>query len=119
DLPRHDPVIDEFNRVCASRRVTRLGPDSAPAQPVLLEEASSPPGIEIIQGPGFEHLMWHSDCTGYYLPIPFHPVIVLPSNPRWDRWGPWLGSSQTLLDECERLAEALQYPRDQDIETLR
>jgi len=106
-----------FNRACILRRVARVGPNDTP---IPGEEAgASPLGIEIIEGPGFEHLICHSDCTGFYLPIPFRPVIVLPSDPRWDQWGPWLGSSYTLLDECERLSEVLRYPRDWEIEALR
>jgi hypothetical protein len=50
---------------------------------------------------------------GYYLPIRFPHVILLPESLRGEEYdlGAWIGSAPMLLQECERLAETLRYPR--------
>ncbi|MFG3093927.1 hypothetical protein [Streptomyces sp. NPDC048202] len=63
---------------------------------------SDPPGP-------FDHLVHHSDCEGYYVPIEFDHVIVDKAVP-----GGYLGSSVRLLAETRRLAEALGLPEDLD-----
>lgn len=63
---------------------------------------SDPPGP-------FDHLVHHSDCEGYYVPIDFAQVIV-DKRAR----GGYLGSSVRLLEEARRLAEALGLPEDLD-----
>ncbi|MGH3388938.1 MAG: hypothetical protein ACRDOO_08675, partial [Actinomadura sp.] len=57
----------------------------------------------------FDHLVFHSDCDGYYLPVDFAPVIVHEKV-----LGHYLGSSHRLLDECLTLAEHLGLPADLD-----
>ncbi|MEU0914206.1 hypothetical protein [Streptomyces althioticus] len=63
---------------------------------------SDPPGP-------FDHLVHHSDCEGYYVPVDFAHVIVDEKAP-----GGYLGSSVRLLEEARRLAEALGLPEDLD-----
>lgn len=63
---------------------------------------SDPPGP-------FDHLVHHSDCEGYYVPVDFAHVIVDDKAP-----GGYLGSSVRLLEEARRLAEALGLPEDLD-----
>lgn len=63
---------------------------------------SDPPGP-------FDHLVHHSDCEGYYVPVDFAHVIVDKKAP-----GGYLGSSVRLLAETRRLAEALGLPEDLD-----
>ncbi|MFD0355251.1 hypothetical protein ACFVHW_16165 [Streptomyces sp. NPDC127110] len=63
---------------------------------------SDPPGR-------FDHLVHHSDCEGYYVPVDFAQVIVDNRAP-----GGYLGSSVRLLEEARRLAEALGLPEDLD-----
>ncbi|RST19591.1 hypothetical protein E2C00_00610 [Streptomyces sp. WAC05374] len=63
---------------------------------------SDPPGP-------FDHLVHHSDCEGYYVPVDFAHVIVDKKAP-----GGYLGSSVRLLEETRRLAEALGLPEDLD-----
>lgn len=63
---------------------------------------SDPPGP-------FDHLVHHSDCEGYYVPVDFANVIV-DKRAR----GGYLGSSVRLLEEARRLAEALGLPEDLD-----
>ncbi|MFJ9434831.1 hypothetical protein ACIRQY_35020 [Streptomyces sp. NPDC101490] len=63
---------------------------------------SDPPGP-------FDHLVHHSDCEGYYVPVDFAQVIVDSMAP-----GGYLGSSVRLLGETRRLAEALGLPEDLD-----
>ncbi|MEL5954343.1 hypothetical protein AADR41_06105 [Streptomyces sp. CLV115] len=57
----------------------------------------------------FDHLVHHSDCEGYYVPVDFAHVIVDKRTP-----GGHLGSSVRLLEETRRLAEALGLPEDLD-----
>lgn len=63
---------------------------------------SDPPGP-------FDHLVHHSDCEGYYVPVDFAHVIVDKKVP-----GGYLGSSSRLLTEIRRLAEALGLPEGLD-----
>ena len=57
----------------------------------------------------FDHLIHHSDCEGYYVPVDFEPVIVDESLA-----GGYLGSSVRLLAETRRIASALGMPEDLD-----
>ncbi|MFH9177222.1 hypothetical protein [Streptomyces albogriseolus] len=57
----------------------------------------------------FDHLIHHSDCEGYYVPVDFSHVIVDKKAP-----GGYLGSSVRLLVEIRRLAEVLGLPEDLD-----
>ncbi|MFB7292269.1 hypothetical protein [Actinacidiphila glaucinigra] len=57
----------------------------------------------------FDHLIHHSDCEGYYVPVDFAHVIV-DKKAR----GGYLGSSLRLLAETRRLAQALGLPEDLD-----
>jgi hypothetical protein len=63
---------------------------------------SNPPGP-------FDHLIYHSDCEGYYVPVGFDRVIVDERAP-----GGYLGSSVRLLEETRRIAQALGLPDDLD-----
>jgi hypothetical protein len=64
-------------------------------------------------GRAYDHLLLHSDAEGYYVPIPFGPVLVAD-----DRTiaGGMVGSSHRLMEECRRLAEALGMPPGLDAE---
>jgi hypothetical protein len=63
-----------------------------PADDPILEEVASPK----------HHLLWHSDCEGYYVPIDFPEVLE-------DRrlTGLWLGSSVLLREELIGIAAPL------------
>ncbi len=64
-------------------------------------------------GERFDHLMFHSDCQGFYAPIEFVEVIFggeEGSATKID--GDMLGSSQRLLAECESLAKHLKIPSE-------
>ncbi|MEW6304237.1 MAG: hypothetical protein AB1705_12240 [Verrucomicrobiota bacterium] len=63
----------------------------------------------------FDHLIIHSDAEGYYIPQDF-PSVLIPG-PAFPIAGGMLGSSQRLLAECQRLAEALSLPLDIDPES--
>ncbi|GGU99091.1 hypothetical protein GCM10010182_15000 [Actinomadura cremea] len=84
--------------------------DTGPASrdPLLLDAYADMPGSP--PGP-FDHLVHHSDCEGYYVPVPFDEVIV---DQRLA--GGHLGSSVRLLDEVRRIAAALELPADLDLE---
>lgn len=74
--------------------------------PLLKKAYAEPPG----EPPGpFDHLIYHSDCQGYYVPVDFGQVIVDGSLP-----GGYLGSSVRLLAEARRIASALTLPEDLD-----
>ncbi|GAB2814105.1 hypothetical protein GCM10027176_18340 [Actinoallomurus bryophytorum] len=60
----------------------------------------------------FTHLIHHSDCEGYYVPVDFAQVIV---DERLT--GSYLGSSVRLLTETRRVAAALGLPEDLDPES--
>ncbi len=57
----------------------------------------------------FDHLVHHSDCEGFYVPVDFAPVLI---DERVT--GEYIGSSQRLLEECRRVAERLGLPEDLD-----
>lgn len=57
----------------------------------------------------FAHLIFHSDCEGYYVPVDFDRVMVDDSLS-----GRFLGSSLRLLEETRRIAGALGLPEDLD-----
>lgn len=57
----------------------------------------------------FDHLIHHSDCEGYYVPVDFGQVIA---DERLT--GGYLGSSVRLLAETRRIATALGLPEDLD-----
>lgn len=74
--------------------------------PVLTDLYAALPGAPA--GP-YDHVIHHSDCEGYYVPVDFERVIVD------DRLaGGYLGSSVRLLAECQRIAAALGLPEDLD-----
>jgi hypothetical protein len=57
----------------------------------------------------FDHLVHHSDCEGYYVPVAFERVIVDEKVS-----GGYLGSSVRLLAETRRIAQAIGLPEDLD-----
>ena len=63
----------------------------------------------------FNHLLHHSDCEGYYLPLEFTSVIF--PEPKLKVAGEMIGSAPSLLRECKRLADVLAIPHDIDPES--
>ncbi|HOA74813.1 MAG TPA: hypothetical protein PL151_20805 [Phycisphaerae bacterium] len=63
----------------------------------------------------FDHLMLHSDAEGFYLPQTFPQVLMAPD--KFGVPGSMVGSSVRLLEECRRLAQALELPLDLDPES--
>jgi hypothetical protein len=53
------------------------------------------------------HLLCHSDCEGYYLPLDFQDIILDPTH---ELRGGALGSSYRLLEELILLCEPLEIP---------
>ena len=73
-------------------------------QPPMLTSGADPasdPVLASVASPA-HHLLWHSDCEGYYVPVDFSRVIEASILP-----GDYLGSSQRLLAELVLLAPAL------------
>lgn len=64
--------------------------------------------------PRFDHLVFHGDADGYYVPIRMPGVLVT-----WREGSVYseaIGSSFALRDECERLAKRIRVPLDLDPE---
>jgi hypothetical protein len=74
--------------------------------PLLVKAYADSPATP--PGP-FDHLVHHSDCEGYYVPVDFEQVII---DERLA--GGYLGSSVRLLAEARRVAAALRLPEDLD-----
>ena len=83
-----------------------LEASKATDDPLLKKTYAALPGDPA--GP-FDHLIYHSDCEGYYVPADFLQVIVDES-----AVGGYLGSSVRLLTETRRIAAALGLPEDLD-----
>ena len=64
----------------------------------------------------FQHLLWHSDCEGFYLPRDFQDVIVAADIPGRRGADEMVGSSVRLLGECRVLARAIELPEGIDPE---
>jgi hypothetical protein len=56
----------------------------------------------------FDHVIVHSDAEGFYLPVDFSEVLILPGAGIVP--GSMVGSVPRLLDELDRLGQALQIP---------
>ena len=56
----------------------------------------------------FDHLIFHSDAEGYYVPIDF-PEVLFPDDDL-DVDGGMFGSVQQLASECDLLAKVLAIP---------
>jgi len=54
----------------------------------------------------FDHLIFHSDCLGFYLPVDFETVIF--PDVEWQIPGDMIGSSYRLRDECRIIAKYLE-----------
>ncbi|RAY11956.1 hypothetical protein DPM19_26745 [Actinomadura craniellae] len=81
-----------------------LGADGRASEDPLLRAAYA---REPRSGGCVEHLIHHSDCAGYYVPVEFEQVIVDEG-----LTGCHLGSSHRLLEVCRRVAAALDLPAD-------
>ncbi len=94
DNPEKDPLLEKY--------YSSLGEDTG----------------EVIK-PGemkrFDHLLFHSDCEGFYVPIKFGEVIFTKKELKIP--GEMIGSSYMLLEECKALAQYLELPLDIDPES--
>jgi len=95
--PSQDPIVVEYYE--------RLGEK----KPSLLSRLFGKPRLA---SPRYDHLMFHSDAEGYYLPQDFDAVIHPPK--KLEIAGGMIGSSLRLKNECEALARLLHLPLDLD-----
>jgi len=58
--------------------------------------------------PRYQHLIWHSDCEGFYLPRDFDEVIL--DRATSPGHGAMVGSSVRLLADCRELAHLIGLP---------
>ena len=63
----------------------------------------------------FDHLIYHSDAEGFYLPVDFPNVLIAIDDPKI--LGGIVGSVPRLLGECDRLAEILGIPEGLNAES--
>jgi hypothetical protein len=66
--------------------------------------------------PSFQHLLWHSDCEGFYLPRVFADVVLDEATPQREGLGAMVGSAASLLEECRVLADLIDLPEGIDPE---
>lgn len=98
DQSAKDPVVEEYYALLAS-----------PKQSLLDRLLGRRPAKR-----EFDHLMFHSDAEGYYLPQEFSEVIFPPEALKTP--GGMVGSSTRLAAETRRLATVLGLPLDIDPE---
>ena len=67
--------------------------------------------------PKFQHLLWHSDCEGFYVPQAFEDVIFDQAQPQRPGLGGMVGATPMLLSECRELAALINLPADIDRES--
>ena len=82
-----------------ARRIIR--PDRLPPPVAEGESPAHDPVLDEVGSPK-HHLLWHSDCEGYYLPIDFSNVLEDARLP-----GAGIGSSVRLLEELKLIASPL------------
>ena len=99
DDASHDPMIEKHNR--------SLGKSPSGFLARLLGLGKRPAAC-------FDHLLMHSDCEGYYVPVDFREVMFPDEG--LGVAGSMIGSSQMLLRECEALSRALEIPAGLDPE---
>lgn len=66
-------------------------------------------GVAVFNSPGapcFDHLVFHSERAGFYLPLEL-PGVIVSDGPAWLSA---IGSSVTLARECEAIAAAIELP---------
>ncbi|WP_157522439.1 hypothetical protein [Mitsuaria sp. 7] len=91
--------------------VPSAGIDDPAADPVL-------EGYYDLLAPEFEHLLMHSDATGFYVPVKLDEVVFVEEEIDEENvLGGMIGSSVNLLEECLRLAQWLELPTDLDHES--
>ncbi len=61
----------------------------------------------------WDHLFYHSDCEGFYVPVEMYDVLV-PPDELYEAVGGIIGSSQGLLADCEHIAGLIGLPLDLD-----
>lgn len=91
--PSRDPVVAEYNETMAGRKQPFLGKLFGKGLPT---------------SPRYDHLMFHSDAEGYYVPQDFEEV-VFPGDDLGIA-GAMIGSSARLQKECAALAKLLGIP---------
>jgi hypothetical protein len=95
--PSKDPLVEEYEENLRPRPVSRLSRWFGKSRPT---------------SPRYDHLMFHCDAEGYYLPQDFAEVIF--PDRRLRIAGEMIGSTVRLHRECEALARLLGIPPELD-----
>lgn len=108
-----DPAVGELNSRLTQYYNSRRSP--APRSGWLGRVLKSK--NQSVPKPSFQHLLWHSDAEGFYVPQRFEDVVFDMSPEPRPGVGGMIGSSFALYDECARLAEKIELPADIDPES--
>ena len=96
-----------LRRIAAHLRINNSlpepGNDNADSDPILTKL------YQDVGGGQYQHLIYHSDTDGFYLPIQFDDVLIS------GRLG-MIGSSYRLQNELRQLMSALEIPAELSIE---
>lgn len=128
-LPEHSEPVDlketwsgrvRFSQIHYLRRfAAHLVIKGKIPQPTAAEATDDPVVIEYYDKFGelavknrFDHLILHSDCEGFYLPIDFNEVVFAAEE--LEIPGDMIGSAVRLNEECKVLAGYLGLPLDLD-----
>lgn len=63
-------------------------------------------------GMTFEHLMYHEESKGFYLPVEFDEPLWPEDEALRKELGGWIGSTKWLLSDCEEVAGMIELPTD-------
>lgn len=87
------------------------GNQDVPDDQILKKYYRSGNLAQVPDGFDFSHLMFHADNEGYYFPQPFQNIQLADKE-----IDGLIGSSYTLMNECEKLAAVLELPLEMDID---
>lgn len=89
-------------------------PTEDPVMQLCYDDIATMQDIRTAEEKRFDHLLCHSDCEGYYVPMEFNEVLFDFEDTGLA--GVQVGSSIALLKECTELAQAIGMPTDLDPE---
>lgn len=105
-LPRPGPIDDDATADPVMKRMYGFLDGSGTKPQGLLDRLLGKRPERL----GFEHLIMHSDCEGFYVPRDFEHVIIDLTQPQRPGLGAMIGSTPRLLGECRMLAEFIGLP---------
>ncbi|MEU0558087.1 hypothetical protein [Dactylosporangium sp. NPDC006015] len=107
------PYVGSFPYSCLHylRRAYALHVEGQPVTPVVDGDLKDADGfVDDAASMLDSHLLCHSDCEGFYVPVPIADPVFLDEGPG----GGMVGSSHGLLDELRRVAPRIGVRLDED-----